>query len=388
MKHLIIYGEVMKKRIILLFALGTAMLFMQCGTEAKNGENSSKDSSSVNSDSLKEDKKDISEKTVPVEVIEVTRGDISNYILLSSNIETEIMADVYARAQGIVDKIYKEEGDYVKKGEILLSLEPEQYALAEQAASVEYKKQLSKYKRLKVMHEKKLLSDEEFDDAKYGLDAMRIKWEEAKLNLDYMKIRSPITGRVGERLAKIGKRIQPSDKLFSVVNNKEVISVVYVPEKNINQLKIGQKAFIFSDNIRKKPFNGWIKRISPVVDPQSGTFKVTLGVKNNNQLLRPGMFVNAHIITDTHNNVLLIPKATVVYENQYMNIYVVKDSVARKIKLISGYEDSERIEALEGINDGDKIIIVGQAGMKDNTKVNIVVNRGPILASNKEGVKN
>ena len=375
----------MKKRIVLLFALVMSMILIQCGTEAKDGKNSSEDSSSVSSDSLK---KDVSEKTVPVEVIEVTLGDISNFILLSSNIETEIMADVYARAQGIVDNIYKEEGDYVKKGEILLSLEPEQYALAEQAAAVEYKKQLSKYNRLKVMHEKKLLSDEEFDDAKYGLDAMRIKWDEAKLNLDYMKVRSPINGRVGDRLAKIGKRIQPSDKLFSVVNNKEVIAVVYVPEKSINQLKIGQKAFIYSDNVRKEPFSGWIKRISPVVDPQSGTFKVTLGVKNSNQLLRPGMFVNTHIITDTHNNVLLIPKAAIVYENQYMNIYVVKDSVAKKIQLIPGYEDSEKIEALEGINDGEKIIIIGQAGMKDNTKVNIVVDRGRILAPNKEGKKN
>ena len=100
----------MKKRTVFLFALVTAMLFIQCGTEANEGENSQKDSSSVSSDSLKNGKKDLSEKTVPVEVIEVTRGNISNYILLSSNIETEIMADVYARAQGIVDKIYKEEG--------------------------------------------------------------------------------------------------------------------------------------------------------------------------------------------------------------------------------------------------------------------------------------
>jgi membrane fusion protein (multidrug efflux system) len=298
------------------------------------------------------------------------------------------MADVYAHAQGIVEKINKEEGDFVKKGEILLSLEPEQYALAEQAAAVEYKKQLSKYERLKKMHDKNLLSDEEFDDAKYDLDAIRIKWDEAKLNLDYMKVRSPISGRVGERLAKIGKRIQPADKLFSVVNNKEVIAVVYVPEKNINQLKVKQKAYIFSENIRKKPFAAWIKRISPVVDPQSGTFKVTLGVKNEKQMLRPGIFVNTHIITDVHKNVMLIPKAAVVYENQYVNIYVVRDSIAHKIQLKSGYEDSEKIEALSGVNEGEKVIIVGQAGMKDKTKVNVVVDRGIVLASKGKGIRN
>ena len=377
----------MKKTLTILFTLAAALLLMQCGGDA-NGKSNANDSSAAAGDSLKKGAKKDAEKTVPVEVIEAARGNISNYILLSSNIETEIMADVYARVQGIVESIYKEEGDYVKKGEILLSLEPEQYALAEKAAAVEYKKQLAKYERLKKMHEKKLLSDEEFDDAKFSLDAMHIKWDEAKLNLDFMKVRSPISGRVGERLAKIGKRIQPSDKLFSVVNNKEVISVVYVPEKNINDLKVGQKAYIFSENVRKKPFPAWIKRISPVVDPQSGTFKVTLGVKNENQMLRPGMFVNAHIITDTHKNVLLIPKTAVVYENQYMNVYVVRDSIARKIQLNAGYEDSDKIEALDGINEGDKIIIVGQAGMKDKTKVNIVFNRGAVLVAGAKGVKN
>ena len=377
----------MKKYLILLFTVTAVLFLMQCSGDA-NGEDSSKDSSSVAGDSLKKKDKKEDEKTVPVEVIEVARGDISNYILLSSNIETEIMADVYARVQGIVEKIYKEEGDYVKKGEVLLSLEPEQYALAEEAAAVEYKKQLAKYERLKKMHEKKLLSDEEFDDAKYTLDAMRIKWDEAKLNLDFMKVRSPINGRVGERLAKIGERIQPSDKLFSVVNNEQVIAVVYVPEKNINQLKVGQKAYVFSENVRKEPFPAWIKRISPVVDPQSGTFKVTLGVKNENQLLRPGMFVNAHIITDTHKNVLLIPKAAVVYENQYMNVYVVRDSIAHKIQLDAGYEDSDKIEARSGIKEGDKIIIVGQAGMKDKTRVNVVFDRGVVLAAESKGVKN
>jgi membrane fusion protein (multidrug efflux system) len=140
--------------------------------------------------------------------------------------------------------------------------------------------------------------------------------------------------------------------------------------------------------VRKKPFPAWIKRISPVVDPQSGTFKVTLGVKNENQMLRPGMFVNAHIITDTHKNVLLIPKTAVVYENQYMNVYVVRDSIARKIQLNAGYEDSDKIEALDGINEGDKIIIVGQAGMKDKTKVNVVFNRGAVLTAGAKGVKN
>ncbi len=353
-----------------------SLLFLwQCSPSAKgkkDPENLNQKDSSITADSLKK-KADIEQ--VPVEVTTVTRGDISKYLLLSSNLETEIMADVYARIQGIVDSIYKEEGQYVHKNEIMLSLEAKEYQLAEQKAHLEYQNQLSNYKRFAAMHNKELLSDEEFDKASYALKTARIQWDEAKLNLDYTKIRSPIEGRVGERRAKIGERIQPTDKLFSVVNNSQVIAVIYVPEKNLNQVKVGQQALVYSDHLKGIVFKGWIKRISPVIDPASGTFKVTVGVKNRKKLLRPGMFVNIRIIIDTHKQVILVPKTAVVYENEAMQVYVVRQGIAHKIRLTSGYEDSDKIEVLKDIREGDKIILVGQSGMKDRTPVKIVNER-------------
>lgn len=325
--------------------------------------------------------KNESEELVPVEVTTVSIGDISNYILLSSNLETEVMADVYSHVQGIVDEISKEEGQYVKKNEVLLSLEAREYELAESKARIQYQEQLNNYNRLKAMYEKNLLSVEEFERAKFSLEAAQVAWDEAKLNVEYTKVKSPIAGRIGERLAKIGERIQPTDKLFSVVDNSQVIAVVYVPEKNLNQLKIGQRAFVTSDHLKGKEFKAWIKRISPVVDPSSGTFKVTVGVRNAGNALRPGMFVNVHIIIDTHENVVLIPKTAVVYENEYMNVYVVRDSLAHKIRLQAGYEDNEKVEAVSDIEENDKIIVVGQAGMKDKTKVRVVSEREIQLGS-------
>ncbi len=321
------------------------------------------------------------DERIPVEVMPVKRGDISKYLLLSSNLETEVMADVYSRIQGIVDSIFKEEGQYVKKGDVMLTLEAKEYELAEQKARVEYEQQLRNFQRLQKMHEKKLLSDEEYEKAKYQLKAVEIAWNEAKLKLDFTKVRAPINGRVGQRLAKIGERIQPTDKLFSVVDNSQVIAVVYVPEKNMNEVKIGQKAYVTSDYFKDRKFDGWIKRISPVVDPSSGTFKVTVGVRNRGSKLRPGMFVNVHIVLDTHKNVILVPKNAVVYENENMYAYVVRDSVARKIRLHTGYEDNEKVEVLQGIEEDEPIIVVGQAGMKDQTPVRIINVRENKLAN-------
>ena len=316
--------------------------FLQCSGGSGNPKEKAARDSLKKADG-KFQKKNQDEETIPVEVTVVTRGDISNYILLSSNLETEVMADVYSRAQGIVQEIFIEEGQWVKKGQVMLTLEAKEYELSEQKARIDYQQQLSNFKRLEAMHEKSLLSNEEFEKAKYALQSSEIQWKEAQLNLDYMQIRSPISGRVGERLAKIGKRIQPTDKLFSVVDNSQVIAVVYVPEKNLNQLKIGQRVIVSSDHLEGKTFTAWIKRISPVVDPSSGTFKVTIGVKNKGSVLRPGMFVNARIILDTHHDVVLIPKTAVVYENEYMNVFIVRDNIAHKIRLEPGYEDNEKL---------------------------------------------
>jgi membrane fusion protein (multidrug efflux system) len=84
------------------------------------------------------------------------------------------------------------------------------------------------------------------------------------------------------------------------------------------------------------------------------------------------MFVNTHIITATHNNAVLIPKRAIVYENEVMNVFIVRDSLAHKLILKVGFQDHEKVESLEGISEGDLIIVIGQAGLKDKTKVKIV----------------
>lgn len=382
----------MRKRIghTLLIIVAFSMLLIGCGPgtpTAKEGNAASPDSTQ---NSVKKESNNratsapIDEDLIPVEVTTVAKGDISDFILLSSNLETEVMADVYSRVQGIVEQVHKEEGQYVSKGDTLLSLEAEENELAEERARVEYNKQLSNYKRLQEMHSKDLLSDDEFEKAKFALDAARISWEEAKLTLDYMQIQSPISGWIGERLAKVGARIQPTDKLFTVVNNSQVIAVVWVPEKNINQISTGQRVVLTSDHIDGAEFDGWVKRISPVVDPASGTCKVTVGVRNVGRTLRPGMFMNVHIIVDTHEDVVLIPKTAVVYEKEYMNVFVVRDSVAHKVRLDPGFEDNEKIESKSGIEPGEKVIVVGQSGMKDQTRVHIVSERENRLIKQEE----
>lgn len=316
-----------------------------------------------------------STEAVPVEVATVNQGAISAYLLLSSNLETEKMADVYSRVQGLVGRILVEEGDQVKKGQVLMELEADEYTLAEHRAQVSFQQKKNAFERAKLMHEKKLLSKEEFEQVKFSTEAEEITWQEAQLKLSYTKISAPISGVVGERLRRLGDRIQPTDKLFSIINNDEMIAVVHIPEKEIERVSKDQTAYVLSNHLKDKQYDAWVKRVSPAVDPQSGTFKVTVGVNNANKKLKPGMFVNVHIVTDVHENAVLIPKTAIVYENEIVNVFVVRDSIAHKVQLKVGFQSHDQIESLQDIKPEEKVIVVGQAGLKDKTKVKVVSNR-------------
>ncbi|MCZ6819340.1 MAG: efflux RND transporter periplasmic adaptor subunit [Calditrichaeota bacterium] len=369
--------------LLLTLTVTASLLTIGCAGDDSHSEDG-KNSTAKSKDEIKEDdKKNKSEgedskreeDLIPVETTVVTVGDISSFILLSSNLETEKMTDIYSRVQGIIEKIFIEEGDYVKKGQLLLQLEPDELAFREAKAKVDYEQEKNLYERKKAMSEKQLLSKEEFEMAKFSVAARKLLWQEAKLNLNHTRITAPISGVVGERLRRPGDRIQPSDKLFTVINNDEMIAVIHVPEKEIGVIKKGQKAFIKSQHLGDDQFAGWIKRVSPVVDPQSGTFKVTVGIDNKGKRLRPGMFVNVHVITDVHRNTVLVPKTAVVYQNENMHVFVVKDNIAKKVTLVPGYQDYEKIESRSGIDPDDKIVVVGQAGLKDGAKVNIVAEQ-------------
>ena len=88
------------------------------------------------------------------------------------------------------------------------------------------------------------------------------------------------------------------------------------------------------------------------------------------------MFVNTHIVTATHENAVLVPKRAVIYDDGLPHVFAVKDSVASKIQLEVGFEDSDNLEVLAGVEKGDRIVVVGQNGLKDEAKIRVIEGEG------------
>lgn len=357
--------------LMLLCALGMMVAACSKNGEEKAGTNGTASAATNGADKDKDKAKE-ELKAVPVEVTKIVAGEISAFVLTNASLETEETVDIFPQVTGFVVKLLAEEGDYVKKGAPLLETDEREYKLREDAARVNFEKQENAFERSQSMFEKQLLSEAEFEGAKLTMEQARIEWEQAKLTLDYCKIKAPISGIVSERLAKVGDRLLPTTKVYSLVNPDLLLAKIHLTEKDALRTKTGQRAEIMSEALPGQIFTGKVDRMSPVVDATSGMVRVTIAVTDRQRMLKPGMFVNVHLITDSKASAALVPKRAVIYDDNRQFVFVVRqDTLAVKVPLTPGYTDRDNIEALGGVSVGDTIIIVGHNAMKDSARVKI-----------------
>jgi membrane fusion protein (multidrug efflux system) len=365
----------LKKILMLVLTISIVFLVLTAckNAEGKDQSSGKKDEKSKTETQNKETKKDEADDSVPVEVTQITNGTISSFQLYNSTIEAENSVDVYAKVSGIIIDLKVEEGNYINKGQLLAKIEDEDYKLEESGAKATYEKTKRDFERSETMYRDKLLSENDYEQVRYNYEQAKITWERAKVRLGNTSIIAPISGILSSRTIKYGDYITVNTKVFSIVDMNTLITRVYIPEKDIVNVKVNQPAIITSDALGEKEFDGRIKIINPVVDPNTGTVKVTIALKGYANILKPGMFVKSHIIIATRDNTMLLTKKAIVYNGIQSIAYVVKNGIANQVVLEIGFQDSEKVEVLnKNIKTGDKIIVVGQYGLKDKSKVKVI----------------
>jgi membrane fusion protein (multidrug efflux system) len=238
------------------------------------------------------------------------------------------------------------------------------------------------------LYARNLINKQDFETQAYQLEQARLRLERARIRLNYATVRAPFAGVISARETQVGARVGSGTKLFSIVKLDDVVARVFVPGRYLPIVAEDQPAVITSEFLPSRNFKGWVKRISPVIDPKSGTFKVTVGVRGDKPGdLPPGLFVGVRIVTDTRDNAVLVPKRAVVYEGGERYVYLVVNDRATKRKLVPGYEDPQNIEALSGIEVGSTVIVLGQGGLKDGALVRPVNALTPIPQPAEDGSK-
>jgi len=328
-------------------------------------------------DQKKDDKKDGTaedkEKApVPVSVAPINRGAVSAYISSTANLVADAEVRVLSEAEGRVAELLVEEGDRVKKGQVLAQLVKNDAEIAVKKAQIKVESMGIAFERAQKGLADNLISRELYDKVSLDDQIAQQELAEAQWRLEKTTIRAPFTGRVTERFVKLGQHLNPSDQLFTVSDFDPLIAKIFLPEKDVYGLKEGRDVRITLKASDTTRFRGRIRQISPVVDTATGTVKLTIEATAPPPEVRPGAFVTIDIVRETHPQAVLVPREAVIRELQNAYIFVAKGNVAEKRIVALGLEEGGRIEALSGVTAGEQAIVAGQGGLKQGTAIKVI----------------
>lgn len=320
-----------------------------------------------------EAKKDDAAPAVPVEVAKPKRGDMLAVYSGTAPIEAEQEAVVVAKVGGEVRQLLVEEGARVRAGQVLARLDGDRLRLEAAQARANLAKLERDYKRNVELQQRGLVAASAFENLRYELDGARASYELAALQLSYTEIRAPIDGVVAERFLKVGNTVSPNEKAFRVADLTPLVTYVHVPEREMHKLKVRQVASAQVD-AAGGVFESVIARISPVVDSNTGTFKVTLELQDAKAQLKPGMFARVNIVYDRRKDVLQVPRSALIEDDGRTRLFLVEKgkAVARDVTL--GLTNGGIVEVIDGLKDGDQVVVVGQGGLKSGNPVRVVGN--------------
>lgn len=309
---------------------------------------------------------------IPVEIGTPTRGDIIAVYSGTAPIEAYAEADVIAKVGGEVREIFVEEGEDVSQGQILARLDGDRLRLELNQSEANLRKLQRDYERNVDLKEKGLISIGDFDKIRYEMEALEASFNLASLELDYTQIRAPIDGVVSQRFIRLGNTISVNEPAFRVTSFDPLVVYLHVPEREYRHIAKDQIVGIDIDALQGQRIVAAVTRVSPIVDPLTGTFKITIEISDDERRIKPGMFGRISIVYDVHENVLQIPRSSILEEGGETSVFVVEDGKAVRTTVQTGFSDSGMIEIDAGLSDGDRVVTIGQVGLKDGAVVQVI----------------
>ena len=193
-------------------------------------------------------------------------------------------------------------------------------------------------------------------------------------------VRAPFTGRITSRMVNIGQNVNQATELFLIADFNPLLAVVHVPSKEFKLLKQDQAVNLTLDSNETR-LSGRIKLVSPVIDPTSGTIKVTIEISEYPEGTRPGDFAEVSIVTERRYDRTLVPKISVFADRGDQIIYVaVVDSTAERRVVEVGFQDDESAEIMSGVKDGERIVVKGQRSLKHGSPIKIIGDQKEVEA--------
>jgi membrane fusion protein (multidrug efflux system) len=309
------------------------------------------------------------ERPSPVLLAAVARGTIQGQIRAASTIEAELQVTVHAESAGRITMLDLEEGDEVTEGDVLARIRRDAQSLGFERAETNLADVEREFERVKRLLEQGIASQSEYDQAKTKLDAAYLDIKDRKIGLANTVIKAPFSGVLTRRFVDPGGFVANGAQIFEVTDFKTLVARVYVPEKELDRIAVGQPADIVGKAAKNRQGVGEVKRIAPVVDATTGTVKVTIGLPDalagGPTGFLPGMYAEVTLTTEVHENVPIVPKPALVHEDEQTFVFIADGDRAKKQLIGIGLADDDFVEVVSGLDVGAKIIVAGHTGLKD-----------------------
>ena len=351
---------------------GLILTFLLLAACQPGGEHEDATAENESAEESEETSEEEDTPAIPVETSSATRGDIYATYSGTAPVEAFTDATVIAKVGGEVRKIYVEEGDDVKAGQILARLDGDRLRLEQLQTEANLSKLQRDYQRNVDLNERGLISAGDFEKIRYEMEALAATNKLAKLQLSYTDIRAPIDGVISERFIKIGNTLEIGTPTFQVTSLEPLVSYLHVPEREFRRIVAGQDSVLTIDALGGESFQATVARVSPIVDPATGTFKITIEVSDESRRLKPGMFARIGIVHDVHINALQVPRSALIDEIGTTSIFVVEDDVAHRREVETGFSGNGQVEITTGLTDSDIFVAIGQGGLKEGSKVAVI----------------
>lgn len=324
-------------------------------------------------------------KTVAVTAAVPKRETIIPDLEFSGSLDPEWQAEVAAKVDGRIEKVFVKEGDRVVKGQVLAVLEKtdtDADLLAAQGAYADAEVNLRKAETDLVRYEKLYaqgaVSEQVVADYRFARDNARAKLDAARGSLQGMEskyagteLTAPADGIVYKRYYQEGYYAKAGTALFAIADISSLKTIINIPEGEVYGVSVGNEAEVTVSAFDNKKIIGHIVRISPVADLPAHTFEAEVNVDNPEGLLA-GVFATVNLTAQPKENVLTIPVYAIVMRDDQKTVFVVDDEgvVTRRVLTI-GYTDDKIAEVLDGLTDGEVVVTGGQNKLREGSKVSI-----------------
>lgn len=283
-------------------------------------------------------------------------------------VDLTVLAEVGAK----VIAIEIEEGQRVRKGDVIARLDKRDYQNALHSAQATYDAALATQKRTKELQKSQLSTRSSLDNAVANVETARAAVDNAKLNLDRCAIKAPVSGIINHKMIDVGQFLSRSDPVVELIQMDRVKVKVGIPESDVEAVRKLDNFEVVIDALGKKVFPGKKYFLSRRADPMARVYNLNIEVANPKGEILPDMFVRVEIVKQKVDDGLAVPLYAVVTRNGKHNVYVVNDEMAHTREVALGFQEGWRIEVKSGLSAGERVIVVGQRSVNDGQRVKVV----------------